>query len=198
MGKLFKSDSQIESLTKRLDSLKSEQHKAATEAGAAQAQAIAAVQEQLDAAQRAEYRKRSRMHTKAEQAQVRRDYDETLKAVVEVTGELRDLLAALTERRKQCAELGIIPAQDFTSGLATMIAQTFYAWDRHRAELTGAPPRPNDSARTFGSANHSLRATKHCWRSIAQWLRTFGATGKGDVPAAYSNFTRPRHRDQAS
>jgi hypothetical protein len=140
---IFKKDSEIEALNKKLDALKASNiTEPRPKRPRRRPQQIAEVQAQLDAAERAAF-VAAQDAAQAERTQVERDYRETLTAVVEATGELRDLLAALAERRKQCAALGIYPAQDFTGGLDAVLRQTFGAWDRYTTSLTGAPPKPS-------------------------------------------------------
>jgi len=104
------------------------------------------LQGQLDALQGGA--PRQTQMTEAERAAVVKDYHDTMHAIVDCTGELKGLLEALEERRRQCMAAGVrtLP-QPYVSGLITAVKSAFQNWDNY-SSWTGKEHERESAQRT--------------------------------------------------
>lgn len=174
-----KKDSEVDTLMARLDALRADRRGKSATVNAATDAEIAATEAALKAAQRAQYDAGHAAQAGDREA-ARKDWHETLQAIVETTQELAGLLGALKERTTQAQAVGVVDLPNpYTALLTDACARTVWYWDRS-TNFTGKAAQQESKAR---------RAVREGEVELAQRLEAV-ATWRGRLEA----HTGPREQ----
>jgi hypothetical protein len=162
--------------------LRQEAERLAREADKQEA-AAAAAQSQRD---RAAFVARQAEHS-AEQQAALADFQTTESEIVAAVVELQGLLQALTERRKQAALLGVVPAQSHVDRLTMGVRGALEAWRNYRPELVGNPPREDPHAVEVREAR---REVVRCEKMLADWQTRLTTAGEASSHVGAESLRR--------
>lgn len=131
----------------------------------------------------------------AERAAVLDDYRQTEATIVQAVQELDGLLQALSERRKQCALLGVNPPQSYTARLEMGVKGALQSWKTFRPELVGNPPKPDPHLAELREARAEV---VRCEKMLADWQgRLTAAAGTAHTGVGAESLRRAGDWSQA-